>query len=484
MMAVILWTDALVWVLILTIVAYGWHVSRHAHLAVPWRRVTHSPGGMSGLVVLLLLVLVGLLDSVHFRFKVDSPDTKTKTAYSTEVQSLLDVAAGHLRNRPEKTYSAPLATRSFAKELVESADGKSLREFPRLRHGGSHLKDEALQQRDVFVTCLRALALALVAWCGVAGLIVLLVARHEQQRVADMWAEVWRGETAVPWRAVLSTLLALIAAVFTVAALSANYHVFGTDKVGQDVLYLSLKSIRTGLVIGTLTTIITLPFGVFLGLAAGYFRGWVDDGIQYGYTTLNSIPGVLLIAAAVLMMQVVLDTHADFFPTTEQRADARLLVLCVILGLTSWTGLARLLRGETLKLAQLEYIQAAHAFGVGHLRIIMRHILPNVMHIVLIALVMDFSGLVLAEAVLSYVGVGVDPSMKSFGTMINSARLEMARDPMVWWSLASAFVFMFLMVLSANLFADAVRDAFDPRARTDFRPWRLRMPRLRRLVKS
>ena len=91
MMAVILWTDALVWVLILTIVAYGWHVSRHAHLAAPWRRVTHSPGGMSGLVVLLLLVLVGLLDSVHFRFKVDSPDTKTKTAYSTEVQSLLDV---------------------------------------------------------------------------------------------------------------------------------------------------------------------------------------------------------------------------------------------------------------------------------------------------------------------------------------------------------------------------------------------------------
>jgi peptide/nickel transport system permease protein len=114
----------------------------------------------------------------------------------------------------------------------------------------------------------------------------------------------------------------------------------------------------------------------------------------------------------------------------------------------------------------------------------MRHILPNVMHIVLIALVMDFSGLVLAEAVLSYVGVGVDPSMKSFGTMINSARLEMARDPMVWWSLASAFVFMFLMVLSANLFADAVRDAFDPRARTDFRPWRLRMPRRPRLVKS
>ena len=87
------------------------------------------------------------------------------------------------------------------------------------------------------------------------------------------------------------------------------------------------------------------------------------------------------------------------------------------------------------------------------------------MHIVLIAVVMDFSGLVLAEAVLSYVGVGVDPSMISFGTMINTARLEMAREPMVWWSLAAAFVFMLMLVLSANLFADAVRDAFDPRIR-------------------
>jgi peptide/nickel transport system permease protein len=95
--------------------------------------------------------------------------------------------------------------------------------------------------------------------------------------------------------------------------------------------------------------------------------------------------------------------------------------------------------------------------------ILRRHILPNVMHIVMIALVMDFSGLVLAEAVLSYVGIGVDPTTISFGTMINMARAELAREPMVWWSLAAAFVFMFVLVLAANLFADAVRDAFDPR---------------------
>jgi peptide/nickel transport system permease protein len=129
---------------------------------------------------------------------------------------------------------------------------------------------------------------------------------------------------------------------------------------------------------------------------------------------------------------------------------------------TSWTGLCRLLRAEALKLRELEYVQAARAFGVSDRRIMLQHILPNVMHIVLISLVMDFSGLVLAEAVLSYVGIGVDPSTTSFGTMINTARLELAREPVVWWSLAAAFAFMFALVLSANLFSDAVRDALDP----------------------
>jgi peptide/nickel transport system permease protein len=137
----------------------------------------------------------------------------------------------------------------------------------------------------------------------------------------------------------------------------------------------------------------------------------------------------------------------------------------MILGITSWTGLCRLLRAESLKLSQVDYIQAATAFGVSRLRIITRHLLPNVMHIVMISIVLDFSGLVLAEAILSYVGVGVDPSMNSWGNMINSARLEMAREPIVWWSILAAFIFMFTLVLAANLFSDAVRDAFDPRLR-------------------
>jgi peptide/nickel transport system permease protein len=272
-----------------------------------------------------------------------------------------------------------------------------------------------------------------------------------------------RGETDTPWRVILGTLGVLLVLGFVVGHWAVKYHVLGTDKVGNDVMYLSLKSIRTGVLIGTLTTLIMLPFAVLLGITAGYFKGWADDVIQYVYTTLSSIPAVLLIAAAILTLQAYMAVHPEMFDTAAIRADARLLFLCAILGVTSWTGLCRLLRGETLKLRETEYVQAARAYGAGSMTIMMRHLLPNVMHIVLITVVLDFSGLVLAEAVLSYVGVGVDPTTISWGTMINSARLEMAREPMVWWSLAAAFTFMFTLVLAANLFADVVRDALDPR---------------------
>jgi peptide/nickel transport system permease protein len=181
---------------------------------------------------------------------------------------------------------------------------------------------------------------------------------------------------------------------------------------------------------------------------------------------LSSVPNVLLIAACVLMVQVFIDKHPELFETGAERADLKLFLLCSVLGLTGWAGLCRLLRAETLKLRELDYVQAAHAFGVSHTRIMLRHIFPNVAHLMLIVTVLEFSALILYEAVLSYVGVGVDPSMNSFGGMINMARAEMSRDPVVWWSFASAFAFMVALVLAANLFADGVRDAFDPRART------------------
>jgi peptide/nickel transport system permease protein len=443
-------TDYLIWLLVAAIGAFAFYSARRPHLAAPWAKVFRSRIAVGSAVVLACYIAVGLLDSLHYRPKLPSRTPDAPVAYSVQVDSVLDALLAPLRTRLEKTYSAPLAIHLFQKETLERPDGATVRDFPRLAYGGAHLKDAAGRDADLALRVGVGFAGAALLWA-----LIVLAGRHT---VARRWPE-------VPWDAAAATLGVILAIAGPVAALAGGYHVLGTNQVGSDVLYQALKSIRTSLVIGTLTTLVLLPLGIAAGIAAGYFRGWVDDVIQYVYTTLNSIPGVLLIAASVLMVQVYVDTHPELFPTAAQRADFRLLALCAILGAVGWTGLARLLRGEALKLAELEYIQAAHAFGVSSARILARHILPNVAHIVIITLVLDFSGLVLAEAVLSYVGVGVDPSTTSFGTMITAARLEMAREPMVWWSLAAAFFFMFTLVLAANLFADAVRDGFDPRVR-------------------
>jgi len=463
---VLLWTDALIYLLVAVIIAFIFYARGKEPLRAPWRQVGRSRQAMAALVVLLAYVSIGLLDSVHFRTALENNIQGGEVHYSPEVSSVLDKLLQPLRDHAEKTYSAPFATHLYSKETMEGPGGKTVRGYPRLQYGGAHLKDPARDLwPDVLSTSGIAVLQGLGLWLVLAVTVLAALALRHGQPMGRTVADVIAGRTALPWHVILLTAGVLLLLGMLAADLGVKYHVFGTDKVGQDVLYQSLKSIRTGLVIGTLTTLVMLPFAVLLGIMAGYFRGWVDDTIQYVYTTLNSIPGVLLIAAAILSLQVFIQTHPEQFDTIAYRADMRLLFLCIILGITSWTGLCRLLRGETMKLSEIDYIQAASAFGVGHSRIITRHILPNVMHIVLISVVLDFSGLVLAEAVLSYVGVGVDPTMNSWGNMINAARLEMARDPVVWWSLLSAFVLMFVLVLAANLFSDAVRDAFDPRLR-------------------
>ena len=439
-MPIILWSDRLVLLLLGAGIFSVWYVRQHEHLLLPWRRVATNATAMVSLLVLALFLLIGLLDTMHYRVALPEKSAGA-TVYSPEVLSVFDKLVTPLRRNTEKTYSAPLAITLYAKESITDAQGNVQRDYPRLQFGGAHLTDKSQWGEDILLLTLKGMLAGLLS----GGVLAWLTKR-------------WLGR-----RAIVVSILIITTLIGVLVELAGSYHVLGTDKVGQDILYLSLKSIRTGLIIGTVTTLVTLPLGVLLGVAAGYFRGWVDDAIQYIYTVLNSIPSVLLIAAAVLIMQVTIESHPEWFETAASRADIRLVFLCLILGVTSWTGLCRLLRGETLKLREMEYIQAAQSFGVSSMRILTRHIVPNIMHIVLISLVMDFSGLVLAEAVLSYVGVGVDPSMISFGTMINGARLEMGREPMVWWALASAFSFMLVLVLAANLFADSVHDAFDPR---------------------
>ncbi len=430
-MPVLLLTDAFVFLLLGLLLAYGLHAARHEHLRAPWRRVVASRVGMISLVVLGAYAAIGLLDTIHFHPRL-APDprleAKSSTSlvagagqpeqahYSPEVLSLLDLWLAPLRKHQEKTYSAPFATHLQAMETQTLADGTSQRVYPRLRHGGAHLANPAVDRgSDIAATLLSGMGKGLALW----GLLMMVLAAALAWRRGTWGFSAWwlrlgaltTGRSRIPWLAGLLTLGLLLVLGWGIADLAVKYHVLGT----------------------------------------------------YLYTTLNSIPGVLLIAAAVLMLQVHMANHEAEYASLAQRADLRLFFLCLILGVTSWTGLCRLLRGEALRLREADYVQAAQALGVGHLAILGRHILPNVMHLVIITLTLDFSALVLAEAVLSYINIGVDPTMNSWGNMINGARLELVREPVVWWSLTGALGFMFVLVLFANLLADVVRDAFDPR---------------------
>lgn len=445
----LLWTDIFVWLMVLAALIYVWHVQRSPALRSAWRSVFYTPSAVAAAVVLGFFVAVGVLDSVHYRLPLPVVAGQTEVRYEPVARSALDdvLDALHLGVK-ERSYSAPLATHLFFKES-QMVDGVAQRDFPRLAHGATHLQQVDGHRQDL---------LRLAAWCALAILAVFVLVGMACRRGH-------KKRPAFPWRSLWLSVSLLFSVLLTIAIYSRFYYVLGTDRSGNDVIFQALKSIRTALVIGTLTTLAMLPPAIGFGIAAGYFKGWVDDIIQYIYTTMTSIPGVLLIAASVLMMQVYMDTHPEYFETVASRADSRLVMLCLILGLTGWATLCRFLRAETLKLRELEYIQAARAFGVSHWGIMRKHLLPNLMHLVLITMVLEFSGLVLYEAVLSYLGIGVDPSMPSFGTMIDAARLEMSRDPMIWWNLLGAFVFLLALVLAANIFADAVQRAFDPRAR-------------------
>ena len=471
---VLLWTDVVVYLLLIGLAWYVWHLRSNPNLAANWKRVFQNTPAMCSSVVLVFCLAVTALDSVHYRPLLAQAGTESAgatkaAAYDTRTLSLLDAMLSRLVETRESSYSVPLAYLGFTKESV-TVDGVVTRTHPRLAHGGSHLKDP---QNDWAADVFKRVGAGLLLGAAVAALLAALLAAAVAKSQKCSWAEaagrIARADTDLPWRAMLITVAVMCLLIGPVAMLLPYYHVLGTDRTGNDVLFQALKSIRTAFVIGTLSTIATLPLAVGLGIMAGYFKGWVDEVIQYAYTMLSSVPNVLLIAACVLMVQVFFDKHPELFETGAERSDLRLFILCVILGLTGWAGLCRLLRAETLKLRELEYVQAANAFGVSHWRIMARHIFPNVVHLMLITTVLDFCGLILYEAVLSYVGVGVDPSMNSFGGMINLARSEMSRDPVVWWSFASAFTFMVALVLAANLFSDGVQDAFDPRARV-FRP--------------
>jgi peptide/nickel transport system permease protein len=225
-------------------------------------------------------------------------------------------------------------------------------------------------------------------------------------------------------------------------------HLLGTDLLGRDVVYRTLKGARVALLIGGLTSLVVIPIALLFGVSAGYWGRRIDDAVFFAMTVLASVPSLLLLIALIMVLG----------KGTVQ--------VCVALGVTGWVHFCRIARGETLKLREADFVAAARALGVSDVGIIRRHILPNIAHLIIITFALSFTALVLSETILSYLGIGLDGS---WGQMIDQARNELSRTPIIWWNLAGASIALFTLVLAVNVIADAMRDIIDPRTRREER---------------
>ena len=230
---------------------------------------------------------------------------------------------------------------------------------------------------------------------------------------------------------------------------------FGTDFLGQSTLRKAVYGAKTSITVALCASFISLLIGVPLGAIAGYYRGWVDDCVVWFYTTLSTIPYILLVMAFAVVLR-----ERTIFGLEIKGITAVYLAI----GLTSWVGICRLIRGEIIKRKESEYVLAARAMGCSSLRIIFIHLLPNVFHVIIINFSLRFVSFIHAEVILSFLGLG-ETDKPSWGAMIDAARTELARN--VWWEMAAATVAIFFISLALNIFGDALRDCLDPKLRTD-----------------
>ena len=220
----------------------------------------------------------------------------------------------------------------------------------------------------------------------------------------------------------------------------------GADKWGRDVLKKTIKGTQTSLFVGFAAALLAVFLGTLLGAFAGYYGGPADDLLNWLYNVFTSIPYLLLILAVAAVLG-----HKGS------------LTVILILGLTGWTGIFRLIRAEYLKHRVREYVQAADAIGASHARRMFVHILPNVSHVVLVQLSLHVVLFIKSEVVLSFLGFGVGVDTVSWGSMLAEAQSELLLG--TWWQLAAATAAMAILVTAFSLFTDALRDALDPRLR-------------------
>jgi ABC-type dipeptide/oligopeptide/nickel transport system permease subunit len=220
-------------------------------------------------------------------------------------------------------------------------------------------------------------------------------------------------------------------------------HWMGTDGLGRDVLSRLVQGTRIAYSVGIITSLIAIPIGVFLGCLAGYFGGRVDDFIVWLYSTFASMPGLLFILAIAMVVP-----------------DKGLLGVYLGIGLTTWVGLCRLVRGEVMKHKEQTYVQAAKALGLSSPRIMFKHILPNIMHVVIVTFTLRFPAAVGTEVFMSFLGIGVQDE-PSWGLMITTARQRLWQG--MWWEMTFVTIALFLLVLAFYLLGDGLRVAMDPK---------------------
>ena len=233
----------------------------------------------------------------------------------------------------------------------------------------------------------------------------------------------------------------------------SSKNIFGTDIFGQSVLRKTLYGAKISITVALCASFISLVIGVPLGAIAGYFRGFVDEIIVWIYSTLGSIPYILLILAFAVVLR---DKSLFGYKLTG------ITSVYLAIGLTSWVGICRLIRGEVIKHKEREYVLAAKSYGCSGRQIIFRHLIPNVFHLVIIDFSLRFVAFIHAEVILSFLGLG-EATRPSWGAMINDARIELSRG--VWWQMAAATVAIFFISLTLNIFGDALRDSLDPKLR-------------------
>ncbi|MBN1943394.1 MAG: ABC transporter permease [Phycisphaerae bacterium] len=226
----------------------------------------------------------------------------------------------------------------------------------------------------------------------------------------------------------------------------------GTDWAGKSVLVKTLLGAKVSITVAFMANIIAVPLGMILGAIAGYYGKRTDAFIVWLFTTLSSIPGIILLIALKYAFKGIHLGPVDL---------SGIHGLYLALGIISWVNTCRLVRAEVFKIRELDYVQAARAIGVSNHRILVRHVLPNVSHLAIINFSLGFVGAITAEVILSYLGLGVAVGTPSWGSMINAARMDLFIGR--WWELTSAVMAMFFLILALNLFGDRLRDALDPR---------------------